>query len=217
MDSSANAAAYPRHLAGYRLIDAERYERRRYGSVWRRLDRWFLERAILRALGPLRPGMVVLDVPCGTGVLHGALAGRGMHVVGVDVSFPMLAVARRRAQARAWVLADARRLPFARASVDAVVCHRFLMHLSPPARVATLGHLAALARGPVVATISHPWTFKALGRALGRALGASPRGGPRLTRALLERELASGGLRLLGLAPVFPLLSGVWVARIAPA
>jgi SAM-dependent methyltransferase len=46
----------------------------------------------------LQPGSTVLDVPCGRGRLALGLAGRGLHVVGVDLSPDALDRLRRRAR-----------------------------------------------------------------------------------------------------------------------
>jgi SAM-dependent methyltransferase len=50
---------------------------------------------VVRTLG-LPPGARILDVPCGYGRHAAALARRGFHVVGVDLSRAMIAEARRR-------------------------------------------------------------------------------------------------------------------------
>jgi SAM-dependent methyltransferase len=67
------------------------------------------ERALERAA--VRPGERVLDVGCGAGATTLALAARGARVTGIDISGPMLARARTRAEAvgadAAFVLADA--------------------------------------------------------------------------------------------------------------
>src|SRR5438552_2954197 len=68
---------------GYRQFDARRYERRRYGGAIRRLNHRLLERALGRALAGLAPGAVVLDAPCGTGILAPFLARRGLLVATV--------------------------------------------------------------------------------------------------------------------------------------
>lgn len=77
---------------------------------------------LLRALG-LRPGARILDVACGAGRHAGALARRGYHVVGIDLSPPMLEEARRRFREGPrlrFLRRDMRRLAF-RAEFDAVV------------------------------------------------------------------------------------------------
>src|SRR6058998_962365 len=91
---------------GYRAFDAERYERRRYGGLVRGLNLRFLERAILRALGRVDGRRLVLDVPCGTGIIGNHLAARGFEIVAADTSPAMLAVAAGRDHAGGLVRAD---------------------------------------------------------------------------------------------------------------
>src|SRR4030095_1658984 len=72
---------FPDSLTGYRHPATARYERRRYGSRARRMNHWFLERALARALAPVAPGGLVLDTPSGPGILHGFLQAGGHRVV----------------------------------------------------------------------------------------------------------------------------------------
>ena len=196
---------------GYRQLDARRYERRRYGGL-RRLNLRLLERALARALDGVAPGSLVLDAPCGTGILGGFLAARGLRVVGADISPAMLGVARERTQALGHVRADLEAPPCRPRSVDAVVCSRFLMHVPAESRPRLLATLAELARGPLVVTVCHPYTAKSAGRTVRRLLGLPAKRSPRLTRAALEREVRAAGLVLERVIPVLPVLSEVWVA-----
>jgi SAM-dependent methyltransferase len=196
---------------GYRTLDAERYERRRYGSPGRRFNLRLLERALSRALEAVPAGGLVLDAPCGTGILWSFLRRKGFRVVGADISPAMLAVARRRSESLGQMRADLEQPPCRPGSVDAVVSNRFMMHLPPDVRPQVLRALADLARGPVIATISHPYTYKSFQRALRRMLGAKVKRSPRLTRRALVAEAASVGLRVERVIPVLPLLSEVWV------
>jgi len=202
---------------GYRTLDARRYERRRYGGIIRRFNLRLIERAIGRGLAGVAPGGVVLDVPCGTGILETSLAARGLRVVGMDISPAMLEVARERGHALGQVRADLELAPCRPHSVDAVVCHRFLMHLPAASRPRMLQALAGLARGPLVATVCHPYTAKSAGRALRRLLGGHPKRSPRLTRQALADEVAAAGLRLERLIPVLPVLSELWVVVLRTA
>jgi ubiquinone/menaquinone biosynthesis C-methylase UbiE len=80
----------------------------------------------------ITPGMRVLEVACGTGIvterLVRRLAGRGT-VVATDLNEPMLAYARQKAFAATpeWRQADGTKLPFDERSFDAVVCQFGLM------------------------------------------------------------------------------------------
>mgnify|MGYP000650020195 CR=1 FL=1 len=196
---------------GYRHLDAERYERRRYGGFWRRLNLRLTLRALRRALADVPAGALVLDAPCGTGFLAAFLRSWGFRVVGADISEAMLAVAGRRGSALGLVRADLETPPLRPGSVDAVVSSRFLMHLPPAARPRILRTLAELARGPIVATVCHPWTLKTVGRAVRRLLGGQPKRSPRLTYRALAAEVREAGLVLERVIPVAPLLSEVWV------
>jgi SAM-dependent methyltransferase len=74
----------------------------------------------------LQPGMRVLDAGCGPGRHSLALAARGIHVVGVDLSDEFIALARataaeRRIENARFEVHDIRALPF-EAEFDAVIC-----------------------------------------------------------------------------------------------
>jgi len=87
--TSAEPSTYTRHARDYdRLTHA-------FASV---------RRAIVEAL-PLSPGEVVLDVGCGTGLCFSMLldkVGRDGHIVGIDASPQMVAVARERVEQQGW-------------------------------------------------------------------------------------------------------------------
>ncbi len=208
---AAPAIAHYDACWGYRTIDARRYEQRRYGGLGRRLNLWLLERALGRALAGVRRGSLVLDVPCGTGVLERALAGLGLRVIGADISPAMLAVARERPHALAHVCADLEAAPCRQGSFDAVVCTRFLMHVPGAGRPRLLSRLAELTRGPLIVTISHPYTLKTLTRVLRRTFGWPAKRSPRLDRGTLAAEVVAAGLRLERIIRVMPLFSEVWV------
>ncbi|MDE2199317.1 MAG: class I SAM-dependent methyltransferase [Rhodospirillales bacterium] len=86
----------------------------------------------------LRQGEKVLDVGCGCGATILALAdavGPGGHVSGIDISAPMLEVARQRTAGRAGIdclLADAATHPFAPASFDLVFSRFGVMFFPDP-------------------------------------------------------------------------------------
>jgi len=98
-----------RRALGLSPLDARRYERRRYGGLVRRLNLRLLERALARALAGVDGRRLVLDVPCGTGIIGDYLAVRGFRIVGADISPAMLEVARERAHALGLLRADLER------------------------------------------------------------------------------------------------------------
>lgn len=80
------------------------------------LDRWWRRRAMQWLQGN------VLDVACGTGDMVVELLKHGCTVTGVDLSEEMMAIARQKAPAATFMLADAERLPFPDEAFDAVTC-----------------------------------------------------------------------------------------------
>lgn len=88
------------------------------------------ERALAELLPSVR-GLRVLDLACGTGRWMRRLTDSGAHVVGVDLSEPML----RRAPAPAAV-GDARALPLRDSTADLVVCSLALAYFSDLAAAA---------------------------------------------------------------------------------
>lgn len=83
----------------------------------------------------LAPGQRVLDIGCGAGETTLELAASGAEAVGVDISRPLLEVARRRSQGRAGVRfleADAQTFAFDPASFDAVFSRFGVMFFADP-------------------------------------------------------------------------------------
>lgn len=111
-----------------RIESHARYSERRDSFV-----DWLLER-----VAPA-PG-VLLDVGCGSGVYHRAVAARGMRIVALDLSPGMLRAVRDQAREhRLPVLAargDAQRLPVRDASCDRIMANNMLYHV--PDRLAAL-------------------------------------------------------------------------------
>lgn len=93
-------------------------------------DRWtrYVRRSTARTLRHLQlaPGQALADLGCGTGALLGTVTtvpgGGGIRMIGLDVTPPMLAYARRRLPLSVpLVAADAGALPLGRATLDTVV------------------------------------------------------------------------------------------------
>lgn len=99
--------------------------------------RW--RRVLVDALAP-RPGMRILDVATGTGMVAFALAARGATVVGLDQNEAMLDRARTRlrgtpemADRLSFTLGEAETLPFADGEFDALSFTYLLRYVDDPA------------------------------------------------------------------------------------
>jgi ubiquinone/menaquinone biosynthesis C-methylase UbiE len=77
-------------------------------------------------------GVRLLDVACGPGYVAATAAKRGVEVVGLDFSAPMVAEAKRRHPAVEFREGDAETLPFPEKSFDAVVMNFGILHLGRP-------------------------------------------------------------------------------------
>ena len=119
---------------------------RRWVAEQELIDTLFMSvTAEIFAVAAPRAAERVVDIGCGTGTTAFDLADRvGRHgsVLGIDVSIPMLALARRRAEQRAYtnvafVEADATTYPFKNASADLVFSRFGVMFFEEPVKAFT--------------------------------------------------------------------------------
>ena len=110
--------------------------------------RW--RRALVEAIDP-QPGMRILDVATGTGMVAFALAARGAEVVGLDQSEAMLSGARARlartpklASRITFLAGEAEALPFADGEFDALSFTYLLRYVDD--RPATMSELARVVK-----------------------------------------------------------------------
>jgi SAM-dependent methyltransferase len=75
----------------------------------------------------------VLDLGCGPGQVGQYLAQRGLRMVGMDLAFQMLLMARRRTGNRCLACGDMRSIPFRTGSFSGVVAFYSVHHLPRPA------------------------------------------------------------------------------------
>ncbi len=130
---------------------------------------------------------VVIDVGCGTGralpALRQAVGPYGT-IIAVDLTPEMLCHARARGRAAhaTLILADARHLPFASASTDAVFAAGLIMHM--PDTEAGLRQLARVTRPGGLLILFHPSGRAALAARHGRILEPDePLAAPQLQRS----------------------------------
>lgn len=145
MDS---AAASTRKRHALQLFEGlpRRYDATGAAMSFGQDPRW--RAAMVAAVRP-QPGMHILDVATGTGMVARALAARGADVTALDQSEAMLAVARSRPADPAgghitFVTGEAEHLPFEDASFDALTFTYLLRYVDDPA--ATLMELARVVK-----------------------------------------------------------------------
>ena len=178
--------------------------------------RWLPGRkSAVRALG-LRPGEVVLDVACGTGLELRHLAravGPTGSITAVDLTPAMLERARRRARRRGWANigfqeADAASLPFPDHSFDAAYC-AYALHIVPGFQKAIAeihrvlkphGRLAVLDVGIADANPRRLKRFSHVPHVCGVDLGHDVLGALRATFADVARMKVLGGMEYVALA-----------------
>jgi MPBQ/MSBQ methyltransferase len=181
-----------RQSAVTRLFDA-------MASEYDVLEPWYehlyarLHAILARALAPdagVRAPRA-LDAGCGHGFQTALLARLGYRTCGVDLSAPLLHLARRRVPGAAFARADITALPFRAGAFDAVsCCGSTLSFVDDPA--AALTEISRVLRpgGRLLLECEHAWSFDlgwtAISAVLGDALGYGVR--PRtLWRALRGR------------------------------
>ena len=101
-----------------------------YQSSFATVTRLFIDPLLEDAR--IGPGMNVLDIACGTGLVAARVAAHGARVVGLDFSKAMLALARARHPAIAFDEGDAEALPYADDTFDAVVSNFGIHHVPRP-------------------------------------------------------------------------------------
>lgn len=98
---------------------------------------------------------VILDIGCGSGRMSRELARDGRTVIGLDMSAAELSQAAERSPGP-WVLADARRLPFEDASMDAVTSSMGLAVIRPMTTL--IAEIARVLRPGGVLAVTMPTT-----------------------------------------------------------
>lgn len=120
--------------AGHSRTVARQYDglAPKYESRWH----FYVEATADETLGRLTigPGDHLLEIACGTGCLLEKIKAQQprAHLAGIDLSFQMLRIARRRGPRLRLVRADALSLPFPDRTFDAVVCSNSFHFISDP-------------------------------------------------------------------------------------
>jgi 2-polyprenyl-3-methyl-5-hydroxy-6-metoxy-1,4-benzoquinol methylase len=179
---------------------AERYDRERFSGLPGRVFNALERRMLRRAFAPIARSQKVMDLPCGTGRLAETLLEDGFHVVGIDISAPMLEVAQRKLQRFGsgfqTRVGDVRDLAKGeRASYDVALCARVLMHFPLEQQIEFLRCVAVLTKGTVVFSQSLSTPYQRMRRRVKKLLGhAAPAMYP-ITETQLKSLLSGAGLR----------------------
>ena len=176
---------------------------------------------------PVGPGMRVLDLGCGAGRHAFESYRRGAHVIAADLDqgeltpvAGMLAAMREAGEAgppaaATATVADATRLPFPDASLDAVIAAEILEHV--PDDTAALAEIARVLRpGGTLAVTVPAWLPERVCWALSREYHEVPGGHVRIfTRAELAAKLTAAGLTPAGSHHAHGLHSAYWWLKCA--
>jgi ubiquinone/menaquinone biosynthesis C-methylase UbiE len=130
-----------------------------------KLVREYESRLLLEMVNP-GPGEKILDVGCGTGIFTADLLAAGSRVTGLELSFPMLLHAGKKAAGLPFhmVQGDMRRLPFADGIFDKTVSVTAIEFLDKDAREAVAGMFRVTRPGGLVVVASlnslSPWAAR---------------------------------------------------------
>lgn len=196
---------------------AEKY--RRYhteGLSWKRITMCRQRAIVARLLGSQRYKLaqadgIILDAPCGTGLLGPAFATLDAKVVAADISMSMLAHARADyvpETTAGFCCFDITQMPFAALQIDGVVVLGLFHRLPKNIRLAVLGEITRVTRRWLIASFTKDnWVQRSKRSAL-RALFPSYRAAPFPWRLdeLIE-EVSEHGFELRLSRETVPLLS----------
>jgi ubiquinone/menaquinone biosynthesis C-methylase UbiE len=180
--------------------DSHRFESKRRAA--RNQLKW---EAIQSALQVTQPLEKMLDIPCGTGRFTPDLARQGYHMIGADISVPMMQQAKKlgcEETLYGYVQADAENLPFPDNSLDCVLSIRFMHHIDPGTRIRILRDMARVSCRWMIIDYRHRYSFRYRMRAVKLRFGLTKRVLPRVSREELDHEFRSAGIELVKVIPV---------------
>jgi len=167
--------------------------------------------AALLRLCDLGPQEIILDIPCGTGVLAETLAEFPFRVVAADISREMMRLAvyaYKKGQCRGFVQADITCPPFKNDAYGCVVVLGFMHRVPPLIRAESLRALCRLTERFLILSYSLDSPAQRFKRRMVRFANQCHRFAPYpLKREELRREVHREGLAIRKIMPVVPMLS----------
>jgi SAM-dependent methyltransferase len=196
----------PERAASYKRYHTEAWS-------WARAATWLEQRAIRRLLAyrAWQSGEVILDIPCGTGILGATLRTLPVHVVASDISPAMMALARGEypeERFRGFVQADITAVPFADARFDGVLALGFLHRVPAHVRRGALAEIRRVCHRLALVSFSLTSPVQRLKQRTLRSIRARHVPAPcAIARAQAELEIRAAGFHILRRVSVAPLLS----------
>ncbi|MFC1777671.1 class I SAM-dependent methyltransferase [Pseudomonadota bacterium] len=181
------------------------YDSHRFEGKRRALRNQLKWAAIQSALKVAQPVKTILDIPCGTGRFTPMLAQQGYHIIGADISVPMMIEALKlgsKENLYGYVQADAETLPFPENSLDCILSIRFMHHIDPATRILILRDMARVSSRWVIVDYRHRYSFRYRMRAIKLKLGLTRRVLPRVSRDELNQEFSAAGINIVKVIPV---------------
>lgn len=192
-------------------IVAKSYDAARFSSLAGRVFNALEKRQVVRAFLDIPKGVVIADIPCGTGRLAEALLENGHTVLGIDISPAMLNVAQRRlarfGNRFQTKVSDIRDATETEPLFDAALCARLLVHFPLDQQILLLSRIAGLTRYRVVFTQGIDSAWHRSRHALKRVLGDQKLAPHPLTHAELVTLMDGAGLTEVARYPVLPIAS----------
>lgn len=190
----------------------------RFSGLRGKLNNRMVLKAIQKASGKPPVGGAVIDVPCGTGRLQETLRKLGPTIsIQADISLEMLLAARKKQEQGGggshFVQCDVTLLPFRDKTFRAAFNVRFMQHLEPGERVATLKELNRVS-AKLIVCYYHKYTFKTFSRTLRRRVGLYGKIPVKASRGDLHKEAGAAGLEVERIRRVVPLFSDNWVVEL---
>ncbi len=87
-------------------------------------------------LARIKPATFVADIGCGSGVFSQLLRESNVKAIGLDLSYPLLVVGRRKYPGASFVVGDAECLPLPTGKADGVLLSGIIHHLPEPSQCA---------------------------------------------------------------------------------
>ena len=185
--------------------------------TWARFAMWREKRIIKKALRRCRIKMtdLLLDIPCGTGVLASVLGSASDIIIASDISREMMDFAReeyRGIPVRGFIQADITATPFKPGSFRCVVVLGFMHRVPSEIRIKTLREMASVSDESIIVSYSVVSALQRCKRSLMKRLFASYKSAPS-SAALQEilQELSAQGWMVVKKYQVVPFLSSEFV------